>query len=80
MINKYGGHQDQLSKRYTAMDFWRIKSMISILNSNLKISDQLETKKILLKKATILLNGYKKHHNLKNYNLVQNWINKISVS
>ena len=31
LITKYGGHEDQLSKKFKAMDYYRVKSMNSIL-------------------------------------------------
>ena len=33
LIYKYGGHEDQLSKKYKAMDYWRIKSLHWILQN-----------------------------------------------
>ena len=63
LIKKYGGHEDQLSTRFPAMDFWRIRSLMSLLQ-NPKIE---EAKRPLIiseinKKAEILLKGYLKHH------------------
>ena len=33
IIIKNGGHQDQLSRKYFAMDYWRVKSMDRILKT-----------------------------------------------
>ena len=33
IIKKYGGHQDQLSMKYKAMDYYRIKSMLNIIKN-----------------------------------------------
>lgn len=65
LIKKYGGHDDQLSTKFPAMDFWRIKSMVHLLKNKTSLQ---EDKKILLKdeiskKASILLQGYLKHQN-----------------
>ena len=62
IIKKYGGHEDQLSAKYKAMDHWRILSMSWILK-NRKLSEEqkealLET---LSKKIEILIKGYRKH-------------------
>ena len=64
LVTKHGGHTDQLSTRYPAMDYWRIKSLITLSNSlNL---NPIKKEQIILeieKKAPILLAGYEKHQN-----------------
>jgi glycosyltransferase involved in cell wall biosynthesis len=76
VAHKYGGHTDQLSTQFVAMDYWRIKSLMTLLQTNIS-----QDKKDLIvieikKKAPILLKGYQKHQNLEPYNeiskLVQN--------
>ncbi|WP_281951107.1 glycosyltransferase family 2 protein [Nitrosophilus kaiyonis] len=57
MVIKYGGHQDQLSQKYFAMDRWRVKAMLPFCNDP-------KVKKVALKKCEILINGAKKHKNL----------------
>ena len=66
LMIKYGGHTDQLSTQFVAMDFWRIKS----LNRILKIRKLSDDQKILVietmrKKGTILIKGFQKHGNFK---------------
>jgi glycosyltransferase involved in cell wall biosynthesis len=71
LIIKYGGHDDQLSAQYKAMDYYRVKSIDWILDQN-KI-DSLnfdKAKEVLQKKCKILLKGYQKHKNLKDYHEV----------
>ena len=68
LINKYGGHADQLSTKYKAMDTYRIKSLITLFHC----SDITNIKKELIrseiiKKAKFLLPGYLKHQNMKDY-------------
>ncbi len=70
LIQKYGGHEDQLSKKYKAMDYYRVKSLVNIYNSNLSVQQKILVKEQILKKCEILLRGYKKHNNLENYNEV----------
>lgn len=62
---KNGGHNDQLSTKYVAMDYWRIKSLVSLYqNSQLRDSEKREQiKTVVLKKSEILLRGYLKHQN-----------------
>ena len=78
MINKYGGHEDQLSAKYKAMDYWRVWSMMSCLSKNILGP---EKKKALLEvskaKSKILMDGYLKHDNMDNYNEVKNWASEI---
>ena len=72
IINKYGGHQDQLSRKYFAMDLWRVRSIAWILE-NRSLSDLKREKalNILKHKCEVLINGYKKHDNLKDLDEVE---------
>lgn len=66
LLIKHGGHKDQLSKKYFAMDYWRVKALIPYLKDNNLSQEERETlKKILLAKCKILLKGYTKHKNFK---------------
>jgi len=67
-IKKYGGHEDQLSTQYKAMDYWRILSLDSIFSSpHLEEEERSYVRQSILKRGRILLNGYRKHDNLKDY-------------
>lgn len=68
LIKKYGGHEDQLSRKYVAMDYYRIKAIDWVL-SNRDLADEKKAfaKSILSKKATNLLKGYEKHNNMDHY-------------
>ena len=35
LLIKYGGHDDQLSHRYTAMDFWRVRAMDELYSKSI---------------------------------------------
>lgn len=64
LIVKYGGHEDQLSTKYFAMDMWRLKAMQNLLLSK----NHTETQRIALinmmnAKGEILIKGYLKHGN-----------------
>ncbi len=77
LITKYGGHSDQLSKKYIAMDSYRVKSMLKMINNtNLNPKNRNETIKTILEKSKILINGYHKRGNIKKTNYYQNIINK----
>ena len=76
VITKYGGHEDQLSRKFKAMDFWRIKSLMRILEiRKLSIDDRQAVLKEVIKKGDILKMGYVKHKNMENYAIVDAWVN-----
>lgn len=62
LLQKYGGHDDQLSRKFFAMDIWRIRSIARLI---LEYPLSLEQKNLCLdvfeKKSKILLHGYAKH-------------------
>ena len=68
VTKKYGGHSDQLSTKFFAMDYWRIRSLL-----NLSECEGLSTerKDLVLgevrRKAPLLLKGYLKHQNVEKH-------------
>ena len=61
---KYGGHKDQLSKKYWGMDRFRVKSIENlVLNSNLEASQKQKAVKSIIKKVKIIINGANKRNN-----------------
>lgn len=74
IITKYGGHEDQLSAKYKAMDYWRVKAMDEIFKNKsypLDHEQQGELIEVLLKKCAILKAGYLKHNNLENLDFIE---------
>ena len=66
MINKYGGHADQLSRQHWGMDRFRVLALEKILNTgSLNKEDYQAALAMLLKKLTILYKGARKHENEK---------------
>ena len=64
LVVKYGGHIDQLSKAYPAMDRYRIASLIKLLESNqLRFEYQNKVIEMLAQKIQIYLNGARKRGN-----------------
>jgi glycosyltransferase involved in cell wall biosynthesis len=58
LIVKYGGHDDQLSRRYWGMDRFRIKALLKILNeSTLTPANYELTVSMLRDKCTIYIQG-----------------------
>ena len=67
LVVKYGGHADQLSKKYKAMDEWRVRALASHLDSSfIRQEEKQQLISVLRKKCRILLNGYKKYNNYTN--------------
>lgn len=57
-IIKYGGHEDQLSKKYWGMDQFRIKALQGIISENiLNTGDEQAARAMLLKKCNIFQKG-----------------------
>ena len=61
LVIKYGGHRDQLSRAYVAMDYWRVLALDHIQSSSIAPEKARLAQVELLKKAWILLKGYEKH-------------------
>ena len=74
---KYGGHLNQLSKKYWGMDRFRIIALENIIKKNffLKKNKQL-VKKILKKKINIYLQGLKKRNKKKEIIYYENKVKK----
>ena len=80
LVIKYGGHNDQLSKKYWGMDRFRIKSLEKNLNNNWFTSEQKKTVfNILIKKLSIMINGAKKRNNEEIYREYKNKMNYWSL-
>ena len=64
LINKYGGHEDQLSRRFWGMDRFRIQALHQLMQLDSLSSEQQQlSQEMLVKKLTILLKGAIKHDN-----------------
>lgn len=57
LVIKLGGHPDQLSQKYWAMDRFRIQALEKILEFSLSCEQRQQTVKMLVTKLTILKNG-----------------------
>ena len=64
LVVKYGGHEDQLSKKHWGMDRFRIRALDKILDDEaLAAPDRQAALAMLVEKAGIYLRGAKKHGN-----------------
>ncbi|MCC7405578.1 MAG: glycosyltransferase [Bdellovibrionales bacterium] len=67
LIRKFGGHADQLSRRYHAMDYWRVKALLPWVDSHrLTEGERQLVKQTIKKKCEILVKGYERHDNREN--------------
>ena len=75
LINKYGGHADQLSTKFFAMDLYRVRALANILGiRTLSEQKKSEVIRVIREKCKILLKGYEKHENYKDYDEVKSLI------
>lgn len=81
LVIKYGGHEDQLSRKYWGMDRFRIKALENIMHSkNLPLVYQRAVLRMLLEKLDIVLKGAKKRNHselIKNYSEKQKRYNRM---
>jgi glycosyltransferase involved in cell wall biosynthesis len=64
LITRYGGHEDQLSRQYPAMDRFRVRALHRLLDTKLLQQGDFEAaRNTLLGKLEILIKGAHKHHN-----------------
>ncbi len=64
LIKKYGGHEDQLSRKYWGMDRFRIRALHELMTlPTLQQKQKQQTVNMLLKKLRILIKGAQKHNN-----------------
>ena len=76
LVVKYGGHDDQLSKKYWGMDRFRIKSLEKNLKNNWFTADQKKSVfNVLIKKLSIISNGAKKRNNEEIYRKYKHKLN-----
>jgi len=63
LIIKRGGHSDQLSRKYRAMDGFRVKALEKALQLGLTSPQEKLVRQEIVKKCQILVNGYEKRNN-----------------
>jgi glycosyltransferase involved in cell wall biosynthesis len=80
LIVKYGGHDDQLSRRYKAMDDWRLRALLELLEHKcLSFAQQQVVFAEIQRKGRILLIGYEKHQRPRDCQRVQAMIDKAQT-
>lgn len=80
LITKYGGHEDQLSQKFKAMDYWRVQSIHWVLqNSNLSNEQKIYAIEIFKNKCEILIKGYKKYNNAEKLKFIEELLINYSL-
>jgi len=79
LLNKYGGHSDQLSRKYWGMDRYRVKALEKLLQSG-RLNEQQKDAVLamLLEKCRILALGASKHENAEALTIYTRKIEKYS--
>ena len=81
LIKKHGGHADQLSTKFVAMDYWRIKSLVNLYKAQSLSEEKKELiKNVLLNKSELLLKSYIKYQNKKSFDEITNDLAGISLT
>lgn len=79
LIIKHGGHDDQLSTKFVAMDYWRLKALSNIQKiRKLDSSDREAVQESMKRRGAILLQGYLKYNNTKDYQTVRNILSELN--
>ncbi|MDA9189483.1 glycosyltransferase family 2 protein [bacterium] len=81
LVFKYGGHSDQLSTKFKAMDYFRCKSMFELFKSGcLSSSQKGEVYLEFEHKYKILRLGFKKHQRVKELCDIDEWFSRFNKS
>lgn len=79
LMVKHGGHPDQLSTKYVAMDMWRLRSLNRILKiRNLSDEHKESVIETMKKKGTILMQGHEKHGNAQGFEEVKTMLQGVN--
>jgi hypothetical protein len=81
LLNKYGGHDDQLSRRHWGMDRYRVKALEKLLVSATLNHEQFQAAQaMLLFKCAILINGAIKRGNEETASSYQEILNRYQLA
>jgi glycosyltransferase involved in cell wall biosynthesis len=79
LIIKYGGHSDQLSRKYWGMDRFRVVALKKLLDQNSLDKEKLKlTRSVFLEKCSILIKGFKKRGKKEDESFYRELVNKYS--
>ena len=79
LIIKYGGHSDQLSRKYWGMDRFRVVALKKLLDQNSLDKEKLKlTRSVFLEKCSILIKGFEKRGKKEEEFFYRELVNKYS--
>jgi len=79
LIIKYGGHSDQLSRKYWGMDRFRVVALKKLLDQNSLDKEKLKlTRSVFLEKCSILIKGFEKRGKKEDESFYRELVNKYS--
>ena len=79
LIIKYGGHSDQLSRKYWGMDRFRVVALKKLLDQNSLDKEKLKlTRSMFLEKCSILIKGFEKRGKKEEEFFYRELVNKYS--
>ncbi len=78
-VNKFGGHNDQLSTKYPAMDKFRVTALSSLLKNEPDPTFREKIAHVLKNKLNILIQGYEKRNNSTDANKFRAILSRISL-
>ena len=79
LIIKYGGHSDQLSRKYWGMDRFRVVALKKLLDQNSLDKEKLKlTRSVFLEKCSILIKGFEKRGKKEEESFYRERVNKYS--
>ena len=79
LIIKYGGHSDQLSRKYWGMDRFRVVALKKLLDQNSLDKEKLKlTRSMFLEKCSILIKGFEKRGKKEDEFFYRELVNKYS--
>ena len=79
LIIKYGGHSDQLSRKYWGMDRFRVVALKKLLDQNSLNKEKLKlTRSVFLEKCSILIKGFEKRGKKEDESFYRELVNKYS--
>jgi glycosyltransferase involved in cell wall biosynthesis len=81
LVTKFGGHEDQLSRKFFAMDFYRVVSLHNAVKT-LELSSAKKEKAIstIKSKLKILKKGYIKHDNDQGLQSIKAYLDTYQIS
>jgi len=79
-VIKYGGHEDQLSRQYPAMDRFRVRSLMNLLKKETDPDFRQKMLVVARNKLNILIQGYEKRQKWQDANECKEMLGSLSAS